>query len=184
MAKVKKVYDPKKLKGMSIYQEDKRTVFSPFYTKNGYIISQSLCKTYTNYVQGYLISLFIFALSYIIFKKIWVSLGLALAFFIGTVISFYLNFIKKATLITNFKKETKDNFIIRQAKTLPVKNIITIIVASILLSLTIMFNGYINNFTGSYFILNTSLAIVSFIYALINVYILIYKKKNNLKEEA
>ena len=182
MAKIKKVYDPKKLKGMSIYQEEKRTVYSPFFTKYGYVVSQSTCRAYTQYVQGYLISLFIFALAYIISKNIWVSLGLGTAFFLGTLLAFYLNFIKKAVLIKDYKKHDRDSFFVRQAKSLPAKNIITIIVACFLLTGMIMLNGYINKFAGAYFILNTVLAAVALLYGFMHIYILIYKKKNNLKE--
>ena len=183
MAKVKKTYNSQEFRGMSIYQEERRTVYSPFFSKHGYIITKNNSKSYSQYVQGYLISLFIFASIYIIFKNFWIALGLGIAFFIGTLISFYLNFIKKATLIADYKKPIRDNFFVRQAKSLPKSNIITIIIACFLLSFMIIFNGYLNNFTGSYFILNTALAIVSLIYGFINIYILIYKIKNHIKEE-
>lgn len=177
-SKYKKTYNPKNLKGMSIYQEEKRTVYSPFYTSKGYIISNSLCRAYDNYVQGYLIALFIFALSYIITRSFLISLGLGLAFFIGTVISFYINFIKKAAVIPDYRKPEMDNFFVRQAKSLDYRNIWTIIICCFLLSLVILLNGYANKFEGSYKILNDILAVVSLIYGLMHIYILVYKKKN------
>lgn len=182
MAKNKRRYDPRSLKGASIYQEEKRTVYSPFFTKKGYIITENTYKAYTQYVQGYLIALLIFSVAYIITKNMWISVGLGGAFFIGTIVSFYINFIKKAVLIEHYTKLKKDNFFIRQAKTLPFKNLIVMTICSFLLSGMIMLNGYINSFTGTYFILNTSLAIVALIYAFMNVYIIIYKKTNNIKE--
>ncbi len=183
MAKNKRRYDPKSLKGAAIYQEEKRTVYSPFYTKKGYVITESTYKAYTQYVQGYLIALLIFSVAYIITKDMWISVGLGGAFFIGTIVSFYLNFIKKAVLIENYVKSKKDNFFVRQAKSLPFTNLIVMTVCSFLLSGMIMLNGYINSFTGTYFTLNTALAIVALIYAFMNVYIIIYKKANNIKED-
>lgn len=182
MAKNKRVYNPKSLKGASIYQEEKSTVYSPFFTSKGYVITESTYKAYTQYVQGYLIALLIFSGCYIITKNMLVSVMLAALFFIGTLISFYLNFIKKAVLIEHYPKSKKDNYFIRQAKTLPFKNLIVMTISSFLLSGMIMLNGYINSFTGTYYTLNTALAIVALIYAFMNVYIIIYKKKNNIKE--
>ena len=181
MAKHRRVYNPKELNGLSIYHDEKRTVYSPFFTKKAYIITEKNANDYIVYIQGYLIALLISTLAYIITKNIWLSLSLALVFIISTIVTFYLGFIKKANVIENYNKKEKDSFIIRQAKGLEKKNIITIIVACVLLAIALMFNSYINNFTGSLFYFSLFAALISLAYGALHVYALIYKNKNNIE---
>lgn len=182
----KKSIKAKDINGMSIYQEDKRTIYAPFYTKNAYIITDNNVKEYQNYITGYLISFLVFTISYIISKKIFISICLALLFFIGSFISFYLNFLKKASTIANYKKIKKESFVEKQAHTLDDKRIITIIVCSFLLTFFIYLNAYISNFTGSYMLLTYIIMLIVFLYGILNIYIFIRKhqltknKQNNI----
>ena len=176
MAKQKRKVLAKQLQGMSIYHEEKRTVYSPFFSKNGYVLTDENSREYRSYITNLLFAFLIFSLAYIFTKNIWTALLLGSLFAIGSIVSFYLKFIKKTAKIPNYKKPVKDNFIVRQAKNLDNKRIWTIIICCVLLAFFIMLNGKINNFEGSYFYLNTFFAIVAIAYGLMHVYILIIKK--------
>lgn len=179
MAKQKRKILAKDLQGMSIYHEDKRTVYAPFFLKSGYVLTDDNCKEYRNYVTNYLFALLIFSVVYIVTKNIVPSIILGLLFLVGAIIAFYLRFIKKTAVIPNYKRPYKDNFFNRQAKNLDNKRIWTIIICCILLAFFIVLNGKLSNFEGSYLYLNSFFAIVAIIYGLMHVYILILKKKNS-----
>ncbi|MBQ3296004.1 MAG: hypothetical protein IJH00_05965 [Erysipelotrichaceae bacterium] len=180
MAKKKREYDPKELNGMSIYHDEKRTVYAPFFTKKAYIITEKNVNDYIVYIQGYLIALLVFSLSYIITKNFLLSLALGLLFIASTIAVFYFSFIRKAAVIENYNKKEKDTFIVRQAKFLERKNIITIIICAPLLAFMIMLNSYINNFNGAMFYFSVFIAAVAVLYGLLHVYALIYKNKHQL----
>ena len=61
MAKEKRKVLAKDLHGMSIYHEEKRTVYAPFYTSNGYVLTDDNCKEYRYYVTNYLFAFLIFS---------------------------------------------------------------------------------------------------------------------------
>ena len=177
MAKEKRKILAQDLQGMSIYHDEKRTVYAPFFIKNGYVLTDENCKEYRNYVTNYLFALLIFSIVYIITKNLVPAILLGILFMIGAIIAFYLKFIKKAAVIPNYKRPYRDNFFNRQAKNLDNKRIWTIIICCVLLAFFIMLNGKLSNFEGSYFYLNTFFAIIAIIYGLMHVYILILKKK-------
>ena len=183
MAKEKRKILAKDLHGMSIYHEEKRTVYAPFFTKNGYVLTDDNCKEYRSYVTNYLFALLIFSVVYIVTKNLLPSLLLGLAFLIGAIIAFYLRFIKKTAVIPNYKRPLKDNFFYRQAKNLDNKRIWTIIICCVLLAFFIILNGKISNFEGAYLYLNIFFAIVAIVYGIMNVYILLLKKKLDTNEK-
>ena len=178
MAKNKKEIDPKDLNGLSIYHDEKRTVYAPFFSKKAYIITEKNIKEYISYIQGYLIALMIFAVAYIVTKNPLIGILLAVTFLISSIVVFYINFIKKASVIEDYKKEPKDSFAIRQAKSLDRKNIITIIICCPLLALAFMLNSYFNKFTGAALYLSVAAAVASLLYGALHIYILIYKDRN------
>lgn len=182
MAKEKRKILAKDLHGMSIYHEDKRSVYAPFYSKNGYVLTDENCKEYRSYVTNYLFALLIFSIVYIVTKNIVPALLLGLLFLIGAIIAFYLRFLKKAAKIPNYKRPFRDNFFYRQAKNLDNKRIWTIIICCVLLAFFIVLNGKISKFEGSYLYLNTFFAIVAIVYGIMNVYILLLKKKLDTNE--
>ena len=180
MAKKNRTYDLNKLGGLSIYHDDKRTVYSPFFTDKAYIITEKNVDDYIGYTQGYLLGLVIFTLAFFITRNVWISIGLGLVFIISTTAVFYFSFIKKAGVIEHYNKKEKDSFIIRQAKTLDERNLKTIIIACPLLSLMVMVNAWINHFNGTMLYLSIIIALVVLIYCGIHIYALNYKRKNNL----
>lgn len=183
MAKQKRAIYAKNLHGMSIYHEEKRTVYAPFFTKNGYVLTDDNCKEYKNYVTNYLFAFLIFSIVYIVTKNIVPALLLGILFLIGAIIAFYLRFINKTAIIPNYKRPLKDNFFVRQAKNLDNKRIWTIIVCCVLLAFFIILNGKISKFEGSYLYLTYFFAAVSIIYGFMHLYILMLKKKIDNQEK-
>ncbi|MBQ6334877.1 MAG: hypothetical protein IJI46_07420 [Erysipelotrichaceae bacterium] len=179
MAKKEKNYDLNALNGISIYHENKRTVYAPFYSKKAYIINENNVSHYNTYIQGYLIAIVIFLLAQIFYRHLWVSLLLALLFMVSTFIIFKRNFLDKAAVIEDYKKPQRDNFITRQAR-LEKKNIRTIIICSPLLAAAILFNSYLNKVEGDMLYLMIFIAIIAVLYGLLHIYILLYKNRNSL----
>ena len=117
MANKKKDYDPKQLYGMSVYHDDKHTVYSPFFSKKGYLINENNVRAYVSYIQGYLIALLVFSVSYIIRKELLLPTLLALFFLISNIATFYMSFIKKAGVIDNYKKpETLHHYCYKECR--------------------------------------------------------------------
>jgi hypothetical protein len=177
MANKKEKYDVQSIQGISIYHEDKRTVYSPFFQQKGYILSENNVHAYVSYIQGYLVALVVFVVAFIIYRRFLIPFILALLFMISTIVSFYLNFIRKANVIENYKKPERDSFISRQAK-LDRKNLLTIAISSPLLSIALMLHAYLNQFAGEMFYMMLLIAIVALLYGLLHIYILYYKKIN------
>ena len=177
MANKKKDYDPKQLYGMSVYHDDKHTVYSPFFSKKGYLISENNVKEYFNYIQGYLIALLVFSVAYIIRKELILPVLLALFFLISNIVTFYVSFIKKAGVIENYKKPERDSFAVRQAKSLESKNIWTIIICCPLLAAATMLYSYLNHYEGFMFYMMMLISVFVLLYGFLNIYILVYKKK-------
>ena len=182
MAKKKKTIKPEEIKGLSIYQEEKRTIYAPFFLKKAYLVTDKNVKQYVSYIQGYLVAIVVFIIAYVIYRKVSIPLILSLLFLISSFVMFYINFLRKASVIDNFKKQKGDSFITRQADNLEIKNLWTIIIASPLLALAIMFNSYLNHYEGFMLYIMIFLSVIAVAYGILNIYILIYKK-NNLKEE-
>ena len=88
MAKQKRKVLAKQLQGMSIYHEEKRTVYSPFFSKNGYVLTDENSREYRSYITNLLFAFLIFSLAYIFTKNIWAALLLGLLFAIGSIVSF------------------------------------------------------------------------------------------------
>ena len=178
MARKDKKYDLNALYGMSIYHDSKRTVYSPFFSKKGYILTENNVEHYISYIQGYLIAMMIFIVVQIFYKRIWLSLSLTLVFLVSSIYMFYKSFISKAAIIEDYKKPRREGFVARQARSLETKNIWTIILCSPLLSAMIMLNSYLNHNEGASFYLMVVIALIALFYGILHIYVLIYKKKH------
>ncbi len=178
MANNKKNIKPFELNGISIYHEQKRTVYSPFFSSKGYIINENNIREYVSYVQSYLIAIVIFLATYIIYRRFWISTLLSLAFMVSTIFIFYHNFLSKANVIEDYKKPARDSFVQRQADTLEEKNIRTIVICSPLLALCILIHSYLNHYEGSMFCMMVFIAAVSLAYGILHIFVLLRKKKS------
>ena len=180
MSSKKKKISPSDLNGISIYHEEKRTVYSPFFSKKAYIINENNAGQYVSYIQGYLIALIIFVVSYIIYRKPLIPVLLTLMFMASTIFIFYRNFLSKANTIDDYKKPKRASFAIRQASSLSQEEIWTIIIASPLLAAAIMYNAHLNHYEGVMYYFMLFISIVALAYGILHIYILIIKKNQEL----
>ena len=178
MARKDKKCDLSALNGLSIYHDSKRTVYSPFFSKKGYILTENNVEEYISYIQGYLIAMMIFLVVQIFYKRIWLSVSLTVVFLASSVFMFYKNFISKSAIIEDYKKPKREGFVERQARSLETKNIWTIILCSPLLAAMIMLNSYLNHNEGALFYLMAAISLVALFYGILHIYVLIYKKKH------
>ncbi len=179
MAKKKKKYELQSLNGISIYHDDKRTVYSPFFQRKGFILSENNVHAYITYIQGYLVAPVAFFAAYIIWRNVWISLLAALVVILVTIVNFYLNFIRTASVIEDFERPVSDTFITRQAS-LEKKRLWEIILCCPILAGLIMLYSYLNGFEGGIYYIMLATAIASILYGLLHLYILFYKTKNDL----
>ena len=176
----KKKYDPSSIRGISIFKDDKRTIYAPFYSRKGYILTENNTGHYVNYVVGYIAAMVAFEFAAIFFKDTLIACLVGLAVLILNFVFFYFNFLRKAAVIEDFGRKPKENFILRQAKTLEYDRIYTLIICCILLVVIFVFYALWQDLEGIYlYIVLLSIA-ASAIYGFVNLAILIYKRKRNL----
>ena len=179
----KKTYDPSLMRGISIYQEEKRTLYAPFFSKKAYIITEKNANHYINYVVGYLAALVIFEVVLIFSRSSLLSLSAAVLALIVNYIFFYKRFLSKAAVIEDFNKTRKhESFITRQARQLDYDRIYTLIICCILLAVILYFYMLWQKLDGIYFYIVLLTIILAALYGFINVAILITKRKAEKKK--
>ena len=165
--------------GLSVFHDEKRTVYCPFFSKTGYIMTDENCGEYARFSGSFVISLLIFTILYLFTKNFLPSLIVAILYVVVASLVFYFRFIKKAPTIENYKKPVSDNYFVRQAKQLTYKRLWTIILGCIALFICLYIYGLWQGLEDASYIANLLCASCALIYSGINVYILILKKKNN-----
>ena len=180
MEKSKK-YDPSNIRGLSIYHDDKRTVYAPFYSKKGYIMTEANTRHYVTYMAGYIAAVVALEVAVIFSKNTALSIGICLLVLIINFVSFYFNFLRKAAVIEDYPKQKKDNFITRQAKELEYDRIYTLIICCILLVVILYFYALWQKLDGIYLYIVVFMIAASAIYLFINIAILIHKRKMDSK---
>lgn len=173
-------YNPKTIRGINIYHDDKNTIYMPFLSNTAYILTPSNTKHYVNYIVGYLAALVIFEVVLIFSKNTLLSLLAGIGVLIVNYLFFYFNFLKKAIKIEDYELKKKDNFIRRQAKELDYNRIYTLIVCCILLVLILVFYCWWQKLEGVYYYVTLMMIVAAAIYGIINVIILICKNKFKL----
>ena len=181
---MKKKPDVQKLKGISIYKDAKgHVIYSPWFTKDGYILHDENVSEFQNYGTSYLIAIIVLLVIFYFTKSLGYAFILSLGYLAVSIFMFYTRCIKKVPKIENFNKPKKDNYIIRQAKSITSKRIIVVILACIFMSVYIIFNSLYFKYTGTELLVSYIFAIASLLFGLLYVVILIVKKKNNYIDE-
>lgn len=176
-------YDPKLLRGISIYQDGKRTLYAPFYTKKAYILTEKNASHYINYIVGYLAALVIFEVVLIFSKNALLSLIAAIVTLIVNYLFFYFRCLSKAGQVTDFRKvKEKEPFIQRQANQLEYDRIYTLIICCILLVVILVFYMLWQDPDGIFYYITLGTIVLSALYGIINVMILITKEKADKKK--
>jgi hypothetical protein len=173
----KNKYDPKTIRGISIYHDDKRTLYAPFYSKKAYIMTQGNIRHYVSYMAGYIAAMVIFEIVCILTKSIPLSLGAAVLVLIANFLFFYFNFLKKAAVIEDYTRQKKEGFIARQAKELEYDRIYTLIICCILLVVIFYFYALWQKLDGIYLYIIIFCGAASALYLVVNILILITKRK-------
>ena len=180
MAKKNK-YDPSTIRGISIYHDDKRTLYAPFYSKKAYIMTPANTRHYVNYIVGYITSMVAFEFALILSKNTVISLIAAAAVLVVNFLFFYFNFLKKAAVIDDYTRQKKEGFIIRQAKELEYDRIYTLIVCCILLVVIFAFYAKWQDLEGIYLYIVILSIIISALYGFVNLAILRCKRNMDKK---
>ena len=174
-------YDPELIRGISIYHDEKRTVYAPFYSKKAYIMTKNNAGHYISYVVGYIAALVVFEIVAIFSKSTPIATLAGILVLIINFLFFYFNFLSKAAVIENYSKAKKDGFISRQAKELEYDRIYTLIICCILLVVIFYFYALWQKLEGVYLYIVIFLGAASALYGIINVLIL-FKKRSMDKQ--
>lgn len=182
MAKNKKMteQDISKISGISIIRKDGRMIYSPFFSNKGYILTTQNGKHYKNYVTGYITSMIVFLVAYMISDKFFVGLLIAGLVLATNIALFYKNFIKTASTV-EFKsegKQKKEPFVIAQARQLSYPRIKELIICCILLVIIFIFLYFWQKPEGIYLVITISSLIASIVYLIANIQVWFYKKKH------
>ena len=177
MAKTKA--NVKELDGISIYHDAKqRVIYSPFFSKIGYVLHDENVYDYQNYIQSYLVSILVFMAMFYLTNFVSYSFLLAFVYIVVSNIVFYVRCLKKAPKLEQFNKPKKEKYIIKQAKQITTRKLIVIIISCFLLPLFILLNCNLQQYTGKTLIINIIFSILTILYGVLNIIILCVKKKN------
>ena len=168
------------LNDSNIYKMKNNVIYYDAITKKAYYIFNKDASNYSLYSKRYMFSILIFIIVYLGFKKLLLGLILALLVFIVANCLFYLKFIPTLTECPNFNKPKKDNIIVRCAKNRSRIRNIFMCIGFILLSIMLIINAKINNYSGIYLLGNYVFSAICMLSALLDLIILIYQFKNNL----
>ena len=172
--------DVTKLNGISIYHDDKgKVIYSPWFSKTGYVLHDENVSEFQNYGQSYLIAIIVFLVIYYFTHILSYALLLAIAYLGVSIFMFYKRCLKKVPKIYNFPKPHRDNYIIRQAKNMETRKIIVVILASIIMAVYIILNALYQGYKGNTLLLNYAFATLATLFGILYIFILIIKKKNN-----
>ena len=121
------------LRGVSIYQEKKRTVYYDVLNKNGYIINNAEVKNYMLFSNRHTAIALGAVVIYYLTNNVVLSVGLGIAALIATEIVFRKTFLHKLPEITAYERPKKQSYVDSIATDETVTRIILLIVIGILL---------------------------------------------------
>ena len=174
-------FNPENIRGISICKENNKTIYAPFYSQKAYILNENNARHYVNYIVGYIAAMVVFEMVYIFSKNLLLSLLIGLLVLVINFVYFYFNFLKKASIQSDFKKQSKDSLILRQAKMLEYDRIYTLIVCSILLVVIFYFYMLWQKLDGIYLYIVIASIVMSALYGIFNFLILLKKRQLDKK---
>ncbi|MBE6104277.1 MAG: hypothetical protein E7193_05220 [Erysipelotrichaceae bacterium] len=128
------------LRGVSIYQEKKRTVYYDVLNKNGYIINNAEVKNYMLFSNRHTAIALGAVVIYYLTNNVVLSVGLGIAALIATEIVFRKTFLHKLPEITAYERPKKQSYVDSIATDETVTRIILLIVIGILLAFMLIYN--------------------------------------------
>ena len=167
------------LKGFNIYQDKKgRTVYYDWISKNGYIIPESKYNSYTNYSIRLVISVLVGYLSALFLDNNYLAGTLiGLSTYIAYTIVFHKRFLSTLSIIPNFKRPYRENYIDRNIKEMTKKRALSIVFVSLFLLVAIIANLLVNGYDIFILVLSIGLSLVAVGFMVVHIIILVKKEK-------
>ena len=167
------------LKGFNIYQDKKgRTVYYDWISKNGYIIPESKYNSYTNYSIRLVISVLVGYLSALFLDNNYLAGTLiGLSTYIAYTFVFHKRFLSTLSIIPNFKRPYRENYIDRNIKEMTKKRALSIVFVSLFLLVAIIANLLVNGYDIFILVLSIGLSLVAVGFTVVHIIILVKKEK-------
>ncbi len=167
------------LKGFNIYQDKKgRTVYYDWISKNGYIIPESKYNSYTNYSIRLVISVLVGYLSALFLDNNYLAGTLiGLSTYIAYTFVFHKRFLSTLSIIPNFKRPYRENYIDRNIKEMTKKRALSIVFVSLFLLVAIIANLLVNGYDIFILVLSIGLSLVAVGFMVVHIIILVKKEK-------
>lgn len=167
------------LKGFNIYQDKKgRTVYYDWISKNGYIIPESKYNSYTNYSIRLVISVLVGYLSALFLDNNYLAGTLiGLSTYIAYTFVFHKRFLSTLSIIPNFKRPYRENYIDRNIKEMTKKRALSIVFVSLFLLVAIIANLLVNGYNIFILVLSIGLSLVAVGFIVVHIIILVKKEK-------
>lgn len=166
------------LRGFSIYQDKKgRTIYYDWISKNGYIIPESKYNSYTNYSIRLVISVLVGYLSALFLDNNYLAGALiGLSTYIAYTFVFHKRFLSTLSIIPNFKRPYRENYIDRNIKEMTKKRALSIIFVSLFLLVAIIANLLVNGYDIFILVLSIGLSLVAVGFMVVHIIILVKKE--------
>lgn len=166
------------LKGFNIYQDKKgRTVYYDWISKNGYIIPESKYNSYTNYSIRLVISVLVGYLSALFLDNNYLAGTLiGLSTYIAYTFVFHKRFLSTLSIIPNFKRPYRENYIDRNIKEMTKKRALSIVFVSLFLLVAIIANLLVNSYDIFILVLSIGLSLVAVGFMVVHIIILVKKE--------
>lgn len=167
------------LKGFNIYQDKKgRTVYYDWISKNGYIIPESKYNSYTNYSIRLVISVLVGYLSALFLDNNYLAGTLiGLSTYIAYTFVFHKRFLSTLSIIPNFKRPYRENYIDRNIKEMTKKRALSIVFVSLFLLVAIIANLLVNGYDIFILVLSIGLSLVAVGFIVVHIIIFVKKEK-------
>lgn len=174
--------EKKELRGLNIYNDKKgRTVYYDWFTKNGYVIPPNKYDNYTNYSIRFVVSVLVGFLSALFLKDNYLAgIAIGASTYIAYTFVFRRRFLNSLTIIPDFKRPIKENYIDRNVVAMPKKRVISIILIAFFLVFAIAANAIIGGYDIVMLILNLGLSAAALGFLVVHVIILVKKKQKGI----
>ncbi|MBQ0036989.1 MAG: hypothetical protein KBT35_08760 [Firmicutes bacterium] len=167
--------------GFNLYaDEGGRTIYYDRINKKGYLISKKEESKYFFFSSRPVTAFALGYLAYYLSHNWIITIFVAVVAYLVMLFFFRKMFLADLPELPKFVPGKKEPLYARFAHTFSSTRIIVIIVLAFLLSIGTCINAYISNYDQITKILNYALAVGAFIFGCFYIYVLIYKKKNNV----
>lgn len=167
--------------GFNLYYDDNgRTVYYDRINKKAYQISKKEESKYFFFSSRPITAFALGYLAYYLTKSWAITIFVGVVTYLLMLLFFRKMFLADLPVAPKFIPGKKEPLYVRFANVFSVNRIIVIIVLALLLSVGTFINAYLSDYSETIKILNYVLAFGALVFALFYMYVLKYKKKNNI----